>query len=67
MIQCIMGQLYFVFAEGEPCLVKCMRGDARLQLWFYFLNYNTVCDLVNFLKIDMIMLMPPKTKLGQMC
>lgn len=25
MIPCIMGQLYFVFAEGEPCLVKCMK------------------------------------------
>lgn len=49
MIQCIMGQLYFVFAEGEPCQVKCMREVVRDNLWFYFLNYSTVRDLVNFL------------------
>lgn len=29
MILCIMGQLYFVFAEGELCLVKCPRQVVR--------------------------------------
>jgi len=63
MIQCIMVQLYFLFSEGEPCLVQCTRQVVLDScLWFYFLNYNLVCDLVNLLKIDTIMLTPPRTK-----
>lgn len=58
-------QLYFLFSEGEPCLVQCTRQVVLDScLWFYFLNYNSVCDLVNLLKIDMIMLVSPKAKLS---
>lgn len=59
-----MGQLHLVFAEGELCVDKCPRQVLR---GFYCLDYNAVCDLVNFLKINVIMLMSPNAKLSQIC